>query len=65
MEANRPRPEGAYGDRCFGVTISLTEAELNDLEELADFLEMRRSHVCYEMIRDALLNNQSFGRNWK
>ena len=47
-EAYRRRATSNYqavGERCFAVTVGLTEDEINRLERFAQAMEMRRSEV--------------------
>lgn len=46
MNEFRKRPSyNSYGERCFAVTIGLTEDEIGRLERLSQYMEMKRSEV--------------------
>lgn len=48
-------PYNSFGPREFAVTISLTEEQRDELDRLALLLETRSSQLCWEWVRDRLL----------
>lgn len=45
----------AFGPREFAITISMTEEQHDELNRLALLLETRKSQLCWEWVRERLL----------
>ena len=52
-----------YGERICAITISLTQEQHDFLDALAEEFGTRKSTFCYEMVRDALIE-QGFGEGF-
>ena len=54
---------GRSGERVCAITISLTQEQHDYLDQLATEFNTRKSTFCYEMVRDALIE-QGFGEGF-
>ena len=63
MRKPRDSRFASYGERVCAITISLTQEQHDFLDQLATDFGTRKSTFCYEMVRDALIE-QGYGERF-